>query len=118
MKKQDFIVIAALLCVAAVIFAALHFGTNKGTYVQIQVDNKVVDTLPLNENTEKVIKTDNGSNTLLIQDGYACITQADCPDKICVHHRKISQNGESVICLPHKLVISIVNERDSDEIDI
>ncbi len=118
MKKQDFIVIAAVLAAAAILFAVLHFGIGKGAYVQIQVNNEIVDTLPLNEDTERLIETEYGTNKLVIQDGYAAVTDADCPDKICVRHRKISQNGESIICLPHQLVISIVNEKENDEIDI
>ena len=33
------------------------------------------------------------------------------------NHKKINKNGESIICLPHKTVISIVDENDENEID-
>ena len=42
-----------------------------------------------------------------IKDGEVSVKEADCPDKICVNHKKISNVGESIICLPHKLVIEI-----------
>ncbi len=35
--------------------------------------------------------------------------EADCPDKVCVGMRRISKSGETIVCLPHKLVIAIVN---------
>jgi len=36
------------------------------------------------------------------------VIEADCPDKICVKHTNIKNAGETIICLPHKLVIEIV----------
>ncbi len=42
--------------------------------------------------------------------------KADCPDKLCVKQGKISKSGESIICLPHKVVVKIsAEERESDE---
>lgn len=116
MKKQDFILIGIILAAAISIFAALHFAQN-GSYVQVEVNSRITQILPLNENTEYLIEAENGTNLLIIKDGYTYIAEADCPDKICVHHQKISKNGESIICLPHKTVVSIVDEKSDDEID-
>ena len=110
MKKHDFIVIASILLLAAAIFAALHFGMSKGSYVQIQVDNQVIDTLPLDEDTEKEIKTEYGTNILLIRDGQACVTEADCPDKICVHTGLVTLPDEPIVCLPHRVTARIVEQ--------
>ena len=52
-------------------------------------------------------------NLLMISDGTAFVSDADCPDKLCVKQRAISRNGESIICLPHKLVIRIVAKEES-----
>lgn len=40
------------------------------------------------------------------RDGVRMLS-ADCTDQICVRHRKIKQEGESIICLPHKLTVEI-----------
>ncbi|MBR7073166.1 MAG: NusG domain II-containing protein [Eubacterium sp.] len=117
MKKHDFIVIGIILAAAAVLFAALHFIPQNGAYVRIETDKKVVETLPLNEDTEYEIKTENGTNTLVIKDGFAYVSEADCKNQICVHHRKISKSGESIICLPHKVVITVVDKNADSEID-
>jgi hypothetical protein len=53
-------------------------------------------------------------NTLVIEGGRARIEAADCPDKLCVKQRAISKAGESIICLPHKLVIRISRESGVD----
>ena len=114
MKKHDFILIGTILAAAIIIFAALYFLPSKGAYVTVEVDKKTVVTLPLNEDTEYKIETENGSNLLVIKDGYASVEEADCKNQICVHHRKINKNGESIVCLPHKVVITVSGEDDAE----
>ena len=41
------------------------------------------------------------------KDGSVTVQDADCPDKICEKHRAINRTGETIICLPHKLVVEI-----------
>ena len=46
------------------------------------------------------------------------MTEADCPDKICVNTGKISKIGETIVCLPHRVVVEIqgeVSQSDSDD---
>lgn len=51
---------------------------------------------------------EGSSYNLLAVDGERVWMQAaDCPDQICVHHIPIKGGGESIICLPHKLVVEI-----------
>lgn len=119
MKKADWIVIGAVLLVAVILIAVLYGAkANTGSYVRIEVDGKVVDTLPLDKDTQMEIETPSGgTNTLVIEDGYACVVDASCPDGICVSHKKINLSGESIICLPNKVVVSVVNDEKTDEID-
>ncbi len=114
MKKADFILIGAVVCVALLIGVILYFAGNNGAYAEVEVDGKVVETLPLGENTTYEISTENGTNTLVIEDGCAYMADADCPDLICVKHRKISKKGESIICLPHKVIVTVVGGDDAE----
>lgn len=119
MKKADFIIIGAVVAVVAVLLLFLYgSNSNFGSYVQIEIDGKITETLPLDEDTEKEIATENGgTNTLVIKDGKAKMAEANCPDGICKNHMAISRNGESIICLPHKVVVSVVDKNSNDEID-
>lgn len=115
MKKADFILIGAVAVVVAILIFCLYvFNSGSGDFVQIEVDGVVTDTLPLSEDTVREIKTDNGTNTLVISDGSAVMTQADCPDGICANHKPINKTGESIICLPHKVVVTVVNDKSND----
>ena len=53
------------------------------------------------------------TNTLEIRDGCADMTDADCPDKICVNQKAVSRPGETIVCLPNKVVVEV--EADTGE---
>ena len=57
--------------------------------------------------TLPVKEEDYGYNLVMIEDGTVRITDADCPDQLCMKQRSISKNGECIIGLPHKLVLHI-----------
>ena len=107
-SKNDVVLIIALLLISVIGICIGVLIKKTGAYVKVSVDGDVVTTCPLDEDLEYRITTDNGYNILVIEDGYAYVTEADCRDKICVNHKKISNVGEAIICLPHKLVIEIV----------
>lgn len=119
MKKADFIIIGVVIAIVGVLGFFLYVvNGDSGKYVQVEIDGKIVQTVKLDEDFEKQYSTNGETNTLTIKDGKAKITQANCPDKICANHMAISRNGESIICLPHKLVVTVVNEAEGgDEID-
>ena len=101
------IFILILLTVSIVIVLIMNFNKKTGYNVKISADGKTVKTLSLDKDDEYVFESDKGYNIVEIKDGEVSVKEADCPDKICVNHKKISNVGESIICLPHKLVIEI-----------
>ena len=119
MKKADFIIIAVVAVIVAVLLFFLYGVNGNGDIVQIEVDGQVVEELPLNVDTQREILTDDGGkNVLIIENGSAVMTEANCPDGICVNHKPIGKSGESIICLPHKVVVSVVSADSNDsEID-
>lgn len=116
MKKNDWILAAAVLLAAAV-FLGIHYGKpkEKSASVEIQVDGALYGVYPLNEN--RTIEID-GTNRLVIEEHTARMVWADCPDKLCVHQRAVSRDGESIICLPNKVVVSVTGgeERELDAV--
>ena len=109
--RNDLIFIAAILAVVAIGAAALFFLRGEGSTVRVEVDGTVIGTYPLSVDREvEIITGDNGEelNLLVIKDGKATVTTATCPDGICAAHRPISREGESIICLPHKVVVTVI----------
>ena len=69
--------------------------------------------------SEQVIEVVNefGVNKITIKDGQVFMKEADCPDQYCVKHRTISKTNETIVCLPHKLVVEVLAQGDTGDID-
>ena len=106
--KLDVIVITLILAAAVVSLVLISVLREDGEVAVVTVDGDEAGRYSLSEDIETEIVTENGKNVLCIKDGQADITFADCPDGICSAHRPIDKSGETIVCLPHKLVISIV----------
>ena len=116
--KNDIILAVIVIVVAAMGLLLLNIFKTEGSFAVIKIDGKETERYPLSVNTEVVIETgDNGRNTLVIEDNKAFMKDANCPDKICEGHNKISYKGETIVCLPHKVVIEIVADETTDELD-
>ena len=53
-------------------------------------------------------------NVIICLNGEVRMIESSCPDQICVHHSAICMAGENIICLPHKIVIEIINDEESE----
>ena len=109
--RNDLIFIIGILAVVAIGAAALFLLRGEGSAVRVEVDGTVMGTYPLSVDREvEIITGENGEelNLLVIKDGKATVTAATCPDGICAAHRPISREGESIICLPHKVVVTVI----------
>lgn len=119
-KRNDLILIGCLLLIG--IFSLLGVEwykseTTKNGEAIVFVEGKEIGRYSLKQDDEILIEGFQGTNYLIIRDGKAWIEEAQCPDKICIHAGKISKNGETIVCLPNKVVVEIVNGTEN-EIDI
>lgn len=110
--RNDLILISAILGISIVVFLIFTISLKKGEMAVVTVNGEKVAVLDLNEDTTQKINTKYGFNEVKIEKGEVSVTNADCPDKICANHRHISKVGETIVCLPHKLVVEI-SEVDS-----
>ena len=108
LKKGDFWLIGGLLILAALLFLwRVCFPAQPGATVRVTVDDALFATYPLSADTEADIVTPYGRNRLVIQGGAVWVGDADCPQQICVHHRPVSASGDVIVCLPHRLVVTV-----------
>lgn len=109
-RKGDLIAAAVIAVVCVVLFLGLYvFNSNTGSYVQIEQNGAVIHIMPLD--TDAVYNVETGgkvTNTVQVKNGSVSVTYADCPDQICVNHAPVSLAGESIICLPNEVVVSVV----------
>ncbi len=117
-SRNDIILIIIVLIIGVAAFFFIKAGQKKGGEILITLDGEEYGRYPLD--TEKEITIDDGdySNTIVIEDGKASMRNADCPDQICVNHTPIYKNGETIICLPHRLVILVEDQNENNTIDV
>ena len=112
-KKLDFVIIAVLMILSFLPEIILGASVGKGlsnTYAEITVSGKLYKNIPLSQHRgEETIelKTKDGVNIIKIKDNKIGIIEADCPDKVCMNPQYIEKPGESLVCLPHKVMIEI-----------
>ncbi|MDD6234949.1 MAG: NusG domain II-containing protein [Lachnospiraceae bacterium] len=112
MHKFDFLLGAVLLIAALCLFVVFKTTRKNGSYVCIKQGKDIVGTYTLDEDSEHEIKSFYGSNTLVIKDGYAYMSESSCKDHLCEKMGKISNAGETIICLPNEVFVEIISTKE------
>ena len=119
--RNDIILITAVILAAVIGLIYLNFFRSPGDSVTVTVDGEVYGVYSLTVNiTEDIYTGDNNENLnrLVIKDGKALMETATCPDGICVSHKSIFRDGESIVCLPNRVVITVTREGSTDGPDV
>lgn len=110
MKKADIFLVVCILAVAAGVYLFCAAGAEDGGGAEVTVDGEHRAFLPLDEDGSIRIETEWGYNIVSVEDGWVSVSEADCRDHICVEHKRIRRTGETIVCLPHKLVVEVTGD--------
>ena len=116
-KKRDIVLAAVLLILGITGVLIVKYGLKSGNTADEYIDDKLVQTIDMSVDDEYTFQTDKGSNTVEVRNGAVSMKSADCPDKVCVRMGTKNRNGETITCLPHKLVIEVHGGQEQ-EVDI
>lgn len=114
-KKADIILACVLIAAGIAASYMLSFGKSDGARLDISCDGEVFGSYSLLEDREITIERGGHINKVTISDGTVSMSFSDCRGQDCIHQGSISQTGESIICLPNKVVLEISG--DSDKYD-
>lgn len=105
MRKNDFLLIGFIGIAALCGFLLnVFFFQKEGKTVVVTVDGREYGRYPLDEDTEVDI---GGTNRLVISGQKADMTEADCPDKLCVRQQAIDKTGQTIVCLPNRVIVTV-----------
>ncbi len=115
-NKKELLIIIILLMIAIAGFFLFRIS-GQGTLVEIKIAQKTYGTYDLNIDQEVLISDDQGLLLMkcLIKSGSVRVLESDCPDKICIDEGSIKLTGQTIVCLPNKVVIKIIS--DNEKID-
>lgn len=116
--KNDMLLIAGGLVLALAVYIVMTFFQGQATHnakAVVTIDGAFYGSFALTTDTvEKIELPDGGYNVLEIKEGKADIIEASCPDGICVNHRAVSKQSQSIVCLPNKVVVEIESGEEAE----
>ena len=108
--KNDIILgiglLATALCLWLIMQLVMNNSGREGLVVVITIDGEKYVQYPLKSGSTIEVPVD-GHNKVIIDDGVVWMEEADCPDKLCMNQGKISKAGQTIICLPNKVMVTI-----------
>lgn len=124
MTVGDIVVAALILLMAAGVtaaqagyFASRAAGSGELTAV-IEVDGKRVMEVPLSRDLTFTVDTLVGPEILEVKDGRIRVQESDCPDQICVYTGWISRPGQAIICLPGRMIVTVIGRGEDSRYDL
>lgn len=113
--RNDIILALALVIAAAGIWVFTEIMKEDGAFAVVTVNGTESARYPLDTDAEIRLESENGGyNILVIKDGKADVTEASCPDHVCVDQRPIGRTGEAITCLPNKTVVTIEGPSEAE----
>ncbi|MEZ3464568.1 MAG: NusG domain II-containing protein [Lachnospiraceae bacterium] len=118
-QKKDFVLAAVIAIIAGISALMVMFAqSGAGTSVRVTVDGALYGEYSLSGEQSIFIDSASGYNRLVIENGSVYMAEADCPDKYCMDYKPVSRGGETIICLPHRLVVEVTGTRDAHQPDV
>ena len=108
--------VAVIIFIAAGVTSLILRRPSDKSYAAIIQDGKTLYIIDLSSGEDRQIRIDSpdgGYNNVDISDGTICISEADCPDKTCIKTGKLTSEGVPIVCLPHRLVIKLIDEPEN-----
>ncbi len=124
--RKDLFLILGILIGAGLLAGAFALAKKPGAYVRVEQSGKTIGIYPLTEDRREAFPAESGEtekmgdeeagNVLVIENGTVHMESASCPDKLCVKQGTKSKVGETIVCLPHKLVVTVISAEEAEEL--
>lgn len=111
--KPDIFLLAGVVFLCCIFMAGVFFlYAKQGDQVRIQVNGKEYGTYALDQDQTIPVRIHGKiTNVVCIKNGYAYMKEADCPDHLCMKQGKINENGQTIVCLPRKVVVTVIAQK-------
>jgi len=113
MKTKVWIMLIGFVLLICVALSVLVLWPGEASTAQVYSDGKLLYTLDLRIDQQKVVESEFGTNVITVKDGKIAVTEADCPDHYCMD-RGFCSGGAQIVCLPNRLVIRFGGEPEID----
>lgn len=104
-RRWDAIVLAVIFAVVALSLVLALTMRKPGAVAVVEVGGQTVGEYALD--TDGTFVLNGGTNTLVIENGAAYIIRSDCPDHTCERTGRVRYVGQSIVCLPNRLSVTV-----------
>ncbi|WP_270420969.1 NusG domain II-containing protein [Acidaminococcus massiliensis] len=123
MRKNDFWLILVLLVLAAGSwFLFRSDSTARDKVLVVRKDQQVLQRIELKKVTSEaklIVPVEHGEMVIAYDREGGRVLSSPCPDQVCVHQGKITRSGQTIACVPEKVLVTITTaakENDHDAI--
>ena len=117
-RITDVIPMIAVMLLAVVILLIIHAGGGHTADTAVIHCDGGETAVSLENDTEGTVESGGYTMKYRVSDGSICVCECDCPDKVCVRTGKISKPGETVVCMPAHIVITLTGGAGDESADI
>ncbi len=118
-RREIIILILIFAVLLALLLVYVFRDRDSGNRIRISVSGEIFGEYNLDEDQEiPIVSGGEVTNILIIEDGKANMTEANCPDQICVNMSPISAENETIICLPNKIVVEVISSDEEADFDV
>ncbi len=116
-NKHDIVLIASIIIISVIMLVGFNlFVSNKST-VNVYLNGTIIRTYNLTDEVDEVITNDSGNyNHLIIHNNRVYLSDADCPDRLCVNQKPLDDKGGVICCVPNNLLVKVCGGKE-DEYD-
>ena len=115
-KKSDLYLLAAVLVIGIAAFVLNATLQGPGAIVKVVSGHGLSETHALDQDKVLEITMESAVNVIEISNGTVEMKEANCIGGDCLRQHAISRTGQSIICLPN-LVLITIEGADSDDFD-
>lgn len=123
-KRKDIRITVIIVVIVNIVALALHMiwvlsPSSEATTVVVSVGGAEVLRRPLYVNAEYEIPQEDGAvNVICVEDGAVYMKTANCRDGLCLRQGKVRWRAQTIVCLPHELVVKLEGDAGAPEDDI
>jgi len=121
LKKADFLILAGALALAAALYGGFSLGQPQGgaLVAEIYVSGVLYESIPLSDAPRDILVTSGagGTNTVRVEPDRVYMRQADCPGQTCVSQGPIHSAGQTIACLPHRVLVVLSGGGGRSDVD-
>lgn len=115
-RPADIILAIVLIAAGFAMSFFLAFGKDDGAQVTATVAGETYGVYALDQDQKVTIRQGSHVNVFELKDGSARMIQANCHGHDCMQEGAIAKSGETIVCLPHKIVLEVTGGEEAFDV--